>query len=78
MREALVLLAPLLPAVDVAVAIRDRDDVPVVASALAGRVDAIVTGDAHLLEDPDLKAWLAERGIEVLRPSELLHRLAAV
>ena len=76
-REALVLLAPLLPAVDVEVAIRDRDDVPVVASALAGRVDAIVTGDAHLLEDPDLKAWLAERGIEVLRPSELLHRLTA-
>jgi uncharacterized protein len=76
-REALVLLAPLLPAVEVEVAIRDRDDVPVVASALAGRVDAIVTGDAHLLEDLDLRAWLAERGIEVLRPSELLHRLPA-
>jgi uncharacterized protein len=76
-REALVLLAPLLPEVEVEVAIRDRDDVPVVASALAGSVEAIATGDAHLLEDPDLRAWLAERGIEVLTPGELLHRLAA-
>ena len=75
-REALVLLAPLLPAVEVEVAIRDREDVPVVASALSGRVNAIVTGDAHLLDDPDLRAWLAERGIEVLRPGELLQRLA--
>jgi uncharacterized protein len=76
-REVLVLLAPLLPSVDVQVAIRDRDDVPVVASAVAGRVEAIVTGDAHLLDDPDLRDWLAERGIEVLPPGELLQRLSA-
>ena len=76
-RETLVLLAPLLPSVDVEVAIRDRDDVPVVASAVAGRVDAIVTGDAHLLGDPDLREWLAERGIDLLSPGELLQRLAA-
>ena len=44
-REALVLLAPLLPSVDVDVAVRDPDDAPVVASALAGGVEAIVTGD---------------------------------
>jgi predicted nucleic acid-binding protein len=76
-RETLVLLAPLLPSVDVEVAIRDRDDVPVVASAVAGQVEAVVTGDAHLLEDPDLRAWLAERRIEVLSPADLLRRLAA-
>jgi predicted nucleic acid-binding protein len=59
------------------VAIRDRDDLPVVASAVAGRVEAIVTGDAHLLEDPDLRAWLGEREIEILSPLELLQRLPA-
>jgi predicted nucleic acid-binding protein len=75
-RETLVLLAPLLPSVDVQVPIRDRDDVPVVASALAGRVEAIVTGDAHLLEDPGLRAWLSKRSIDGLSPAELLHRPA--
>jgi predicted nucleic acid-binding protein len=53
------------------------DDVPVVASAVAGRVEAIVTGDAHLLEDADLRALLPERRIEVLSPTELLQRVAA-
>jgi predicted nucleic acid-binding protein len=76
-RETLVLLAPLLPSVDVEVAIGDRNDVAVVASAVAGRVEAIVTGDAHLLEDPDLRGWLAERRIDALSPTELLQRVAA-
>jgi predicted nucleic acid-binding protein len=75
-RESLVLLAPLLPSVEVEVATRDRDDLPVVASAVAGRVEAIVTGDAHLLDDQGLREWLAERGIEVFSPKELLRRLA--
>lgn len=76
-RDALILIAPFLPSVDVDVATREPDDVPVVASAVAGRVEAIVTGDAHLLEDPDLRAWLAERRIDVLSPTELLQRVAA-
>jgi predicted nucleic acid-binding protein len=76
-RETLVLLAPLLPTVDLEVPIRDRDDVPVVASALAGRVEAIVTGDAHVLEDPGLRAWLSERSIDVLSPAEMLQRPAS-
>ncbi|HEV3376273.1 MAG TPA: putative toxin-antitoxin system toxin component, PIN family [Thermoleophilaceae bacterium] len=76
-REALVLLAPLLPSVDVEVAVRDPDDAPVVASALAGGVEAIVTGDAHLLDDPDLRAWLEERGIDVISPADLLTILAS-
>jgi len=74
-REVLVLLAPLLPAVDVDVPIRDPDDAPVVASALAGGVEAIVRGDARLLDDPRLKAWLGRRDIEVISPAELLERL---
>lgn len=76
-REVLVLLAPLLPSVDVEVAIRDPDDAPVVASALAGGVEAIVTGDMHLLDDPELRDWLAERGIDVISPAELMRRLPA-
>jgi putative PIN family toxin of toxin-antitoxin system len=74
-RETLVLLAPLLPSVDVDVEIRDPDDAPVVAAALVGRADAIVTGDAHLLDDPALRGWLTQRGVEVIPPAELLRRL---
>jgi putative PIN family toxin of toxin-antitoxin system len=76
-REVLVLLAPLLPTVDVEVAMRDPDDAPVVASALRGQAEAIVSGDAHLLDDPDLRRWLGNRGIEVISPAGLLERLAA-
>jgi predicted nucleic acid-binding protein len=76
-RDVLVLLAPQLPSVEVDVALRDPDDAPVVASALSGAAEAIVTGDAHLVEDPDLRAWLAARGLDVLLPGELLRRLAA-
>jgi putative PIN family toxin of toxin-antitoxin system len=74
-REVLILLAPLLPAVDVEVPIRDPDDAPVVASALAGGAEAIVSGDAHLLEDLGLRAWLEPRGIEVMSPAQLMDRL---
>jgi predicted nucleic acid-binding protein len=46
-----------------------------VAAALAGRADAIVTGDRELLEDPDLRIWLWARSVEVLKPAELVKRL---
>jgi len=45
-RSLLVLLAPLLPAVDIELALRDPEDAPVVSTALAARVDAVVTGAA--------------------------------
>lgn len=73
--ETLILLAPFLPKVDVVVSLRDPDDAPVVGAALAGRTDAIVTGDRDLLEDEHLRAWLGERGTELLTPAELLDRL---
>ena len=57
------------------VAVRDPRDAPVVAAAVAGRAEAIVTGDADLLA-AGLCTWLAERGIEVLTPAELLERLS--
>lgn len=69
------LLAPTLPAVEVDVALRDPRDVPVVASAVAGAADAIVTNDRDLLDDEKLRAWLRARKIEVYTPSGLLERL---
>jgi putative PIN family toxin of toxin-antitoxin system len=68
-------LARTLPTVDVGSDLRDPDDAPVVAAAVAGRADAIVTGDADLLDDIELRDWLTERGIGVLSPRELLNEL---
>jgi putative PIN family toxin of toxin-antitoxin system len=68
-------LARTLPTVDVDVDIRDPDDAPLVAAAVAGRADAIVTGDADLIDDPDLREWLTERGVRLLSPRELLDVL---
>jgi uncharacterized protein len=66
-------LARTLPTVDVDVEVRDPKDPPVVAAALAGRADAIVTGDADLLDNADLRAWLDARGVRILTPRELLE-----
>ena len=50
--------------------IRDADDAPVVAAALAGGAEAIVSGDKDLF-DPALRAWLADRHVRVLTPREV-------
>lgn len=73
--DLLTVLGPLLPAVEVTVAPHDRVDIPVIATALAGRADAIVTGDRGLLDDDRLRALLSERAIAVYAPAELLERL---
>lgn len=75
-RDLLTLLAPDLPTVDVEVGLRDTADVPVVAAAIAGNAEAIVTGDKDLLDDAALRAWLAARQIDVLKPAEFAERLA--
>jgi uncharacterized protein len=77
-QSALLLLAPLLPEVDLDVEARGPTDGPVVAAAVVGRAEAIVTGDRHLLDDEDLRLWLRKRGIEVVTPAELVdtRRLA--
>lgn len=71
------LLAPALPTADLDVPIRDPDDAPVVAAALAGAADVIVTGDRAFLADAALRTWLSNRGVRVARPVELLALLDA-
>ncbi len=73
--EVVMLLGPLLPDVEVDPPLRDPDDAPVVAAALAGAANVIVTGDADLLKDEAMRGWLVERGVEVVSPSEMLARL---
>ncbi len=75
--DVVAVLGPLLPDVDVAVEVRDPDDAAVVGAALAGGADAIVTGDRDLLDDADLRAWLAARRVDLLTPAALLARLGS-
>jgi hypothetical protein len=71
------LLAPALPTADLDVPIRDPDDAPVVAAALAGAADVIVTGDSDFLSDDALRTWLSDRGVRVATPAELPALLEA-
>lgn len=73
--DLLQLLAPALPTADVAVPVRDVDDAPVVAAALQGGAERIVTRDLDLADDAELRTWLAEYDIEVVSPVELLSAL---
>ena len=68
-------LAPVLPTLDVDVELRDPKDVLVIAAAVAGRDEAIVTGDRDLLHDAELRTWLVERRVELMTPRELLERI---
>jgi len=72
--DELLILRATLPHIEVDVTLRDPRDAPVVAAAVSGRPDAIVTGDADLLDDESLRSWLIERGIEVLTPAEFVQR----
>ena len=75
--ELLVVLARWLPSVDIEVELRDPNDAPVVAAAIAGDAEAIVTSDRDLLENDELRTWLEAWDIELLTPAALLERLDA-
>ena len=74
--EALVgALSPFLPTVVVNVEMRDADDIPAASAAISGRASAIVTGDRDFLDDDALLAWLSQRGVDVLTPTQVLGLL---
>lgn len=73
--DVLELLTPYVPPIEIDAPIRDPDDAPFVAAAVMGHAEAIITGDRDFLDDADLRAWLAERGIEVLTPAQAIERL---
>jgi predicted nucleic acid-binding protein len=75
-RDVLMILAPLLPTVETDAPVRDPDDRPVIGAAVAGRAEAIVSGDQDLAEAGPLRDWLAAQGVVVLTPGEALDRLA--
>lgn len=51
---------------------RDPKDQPVLATALSGRADAIVSGDGDLRADDELRRQMLERGVEIWGVTALL------
>ena len=72
--EILAVLAPFLPSLAVTAipVLRDVRDLPVIATAVAGNAEAVITGDRDLLDDERLRVWLAIRRIRVLAPAEAM------
>jgi predicted nucleic acid-binding protein len=68
------LLGPVPASVEFEVELLGPRDAPVGGVAVAGLAEAIVAGNRDLLADARLRAWLRERGIDVLTPAELLRR----
>jgi putative PIN family toxin of toxin-antitoxin system len=54
---------------------RDPKDHPVLATAIDGRAEAIVTGDADLRADDDLRSAMAQRGVALWGMETLLERI---
>ena len=54
---------------------RDPKDHPVLAAAIDGHADAIVTGDADLRADDDLRAQVRQYGIELCGIESLLEQI---
>jgi putative PIN family toxin of toxin-antitoxin system len=54
---------------------RDPKDHPVLAAAIAGQADAIVTGDADLRADDELRAQMEQYGVALWGVDSLLERI---
>jgi putative PIN family toxin of toxin-antitoxin system len=57
---------------------RDPGDTVLIATAVGGHVDYLVTADLDLLDDPDLIADLANRGVQVVRAADFLFHLRSL
>jgi predicted nucleic acid-binding protein len=55
---------------------RDPKDHPVLATAIDGQADAIVTGDADLRADPELRNAMAAYGIALWGIDTLLEQIS--
>lgn len=55
---------------------RDAKDLPVLATAIDGKADIIVSGDDDLRADEVLRAAMASRGIQLLGVNSFLSRLS--
>ena len=67
LRDVLSYAEMIVPGGEPSIAVRDVDDVKVIACAIAGRADCIITGDRDLLSLGDVQ------GISVLTPEEFLR-----
>ena len=67
LRDVLSYAEMIVPGEEPSVAVRDVDDVKVIACAIAGRADCIITGDRDLLSLGDVQ------GISVLTPAQFLR-----
>jgi uncharacterized protein len=54
---------------------RDPKDLPVLAAAIDGHANAILTGDGDMRADDDLRTDMAEYGIEIWGINTLLARV---
>lgn len=54
---------------------RDPKDNALIATAVGGRADFLVTADPDLLDDPDLRRALAEKNVRVVTAAEFLAHL---
>ena len=54
---------------------RDPQDEPVLATAIDGKADAIVTGDADLRDDEELREAMASQGVQLWGVDTLLEKV---
>jgi len=67
LRDVLSYAEMIVPGEEISVPVRDADDVKVIACAIAGGADCIITGDRDLLSLGDI------RGITVFTPAQFLQ-----
>jgi len=56
---------------------RDAQDNAIIATAVGGRADYLVSADPDILDDAQLRAALAARGVQVMPAAQFLNALAA-